>query len=137
QALPVASGWADTAIAGWVFGHFRLWMPDAWRDAIGRALGEMTRALRPGGALVVIETLGTGTAEPGPPSDALAEYYGWLAGEHGMAGAATRTDYRFADVEAACATLGFFFGDAFAERVRAAGSPHVPECTGVWSKRVA
>ncbi|HEU4726430.1 MAG TPA: methyltransferase domain-containing protein, partial [Kofleriaceae bacterium] len=60
RALPVAAGWADVAIAGWVFGHFRSWMADDWQAQVAQALDEMRRALRPGGALIVIETLGTG-----------------------------------------------------------------------------
>src|SRR5690348_5039198 len=75
RRLPVNTRAFDVAIAGWVFGHFRYWMPNEWRDAIAAALLEMERALVPGGALVVIETLGTGTASAAPPSPALAEYY--------------------------------------------------------------
>jgi hypothetical protein len=36
-------------------------MPDAWNQTIGRALSEAERCLAAGGALVVVETLGTGT----------------------------------------------------------------------------
>src|SRR5690349_18456670 len=83
-ALPVASGWADVAVAGWVFGHLRYWMPDDWQASITTALGEMRRALKPGGALIVIETLGTGREDPRPPSPQLAEYFEWLEATHGM-----------------------------------------------------
>jgi len=137
RALPVSSGWADVAIAGWVFGHFRAWMPDDWQDQVSRALGEMARALRPGGALIVIETLGTGSETPAPPTPALEEYFSWLERAHGLERRAIRTDYQFADVETAATITGFFFGDAFAARVRREGWSRVPECTGLWSKRIS
>jgi len=133
--LPVASASASVAVAGWVFGHLRYWLPDDWQVQIGRALDEMTRALVPGGALIVIETLGTGREDPCPPSPQLAEYYAWLESTRGLTRAAIRTDYRFPDVETAATLTGFFFGDAFGERVRREGWRIVPECTGVWSRR--
>lgn len=135
RALPVESGFADVAVAGWVFGHFRKWMPEGWRAEVGRALAEMERAVVAGGVMIVIETLGTGRTEPLPPSADLAEYYAWLESEHGMTRQAIRTDYQFRDVESAAAVTGFFFGEAFGERVRREGSPRIPECTGLWSKR--
>lgn len=133
SSLPVDSGWADLAIAGWVFGHFRLWMPNGWRESVGQALAEMRRSLRPGGTLVIIETLGTGHTEPVPPRPELAEYYAWMEAEHGMVRQAIRTDYRFESVEHAAGVTGFFFGDGFAEKVRKRGWSRVPECTGLWS----
>jgi ubiquinone/menaquinone biosynthesis C-methylase UbiE len=134
--LSVPAGWADLAVAGWVFGHFRSWFEADWRPEVGRALAAMERALKPGGALVVIETLGTGREEPAPPSDALAEYFAWLEEERGLARVAIRTDYSFPDVEAAAKITGFFFGDAFGDRVRREGWRRVPECTGLWWRRV-
>jgi ubiquinone/menaquinone biosynthesis C-methylase UbiE len=132
--LPVPAGWADAAIAGWVFGHFRSWHPDTWRDEVGRALDEMRRALRPGGTLVVVETLGTGFETPRPPTPAHAEYLAWLEGEHGFVREAVRTDYLFGSVDDAARVTGAFFGPDFAAKVRAAGWSRVPECTGVWSR---
>ncbi len=136
-ALPVRAGWADAAIAGWALGHLRSWRADAWREAIARALAEMDHALRPGGALIVIETLGTGAERPGPPGPELAEYYAWLEGEQGMERLALRTDYRFADPETAARATGFFFGAEFAARVRREGWSRIPECTGLWWRRKA
>jgi ubiquinone/menaquinone biosynthesis C-methylase UbiE len=137
QALPVTSGWADVAIAGWVFGHFRYWMPDAWREHVGRALAEMKRALKPDGTMIVIETLGTGSTEPAPPSPELAEFYGWLERDHGFVRRAIRTDYMFPSVARAAEVTGFFFGEDFARRASAEHWTRIPECTGIWSKNLA
>jgi ubiquinone/menaquinone biosynthesis C-methylase UbiE len=135
RALPVPNGWASLAVAGWMFGHFTLWMAEGWRAEIAAALAEMDRALVPGGALVIIETLGTGREEPEPPSPALAAYYAWLEQEQGMTRTWIRTDYVFPDVATAARTTGFFFGEAFGERVSREGWRRIPECTGVWSRR--
>jgi ubiquinone/menaquinone biosynthesis C-methylase UbiE len=135
--LPVASGWADVAVAGWVFGHSRYWHPESWRETIASAIGEMERALRPGGALIIIETLGTGAEEPRPPSAELAEYYGWLEGDRGFSMRSISTDYRFHDAEEAASAMGFFFGDDFAGEIRRRGWARVPEHTGLWFKRVS
>jgi ubiquinone/menaquinone biosynthesis C-methylase UbiE len=134
-ALPVRAAWADVALAGWALGHLRSWHAAAWREAIARALAGMERALRPGGTLVVIETLGTGAEQPGPPNAELAEYYAWLEGEQRMQRAAIRTDYRFADPEAAARATRFFFGGEFAARVLEARWSRIPECTGLWWRR--
>ena len=125
-ALPVASGWADAAIAGWVFGHQRSWNPDGWRASIGQCLDEMARALAPGGVSVVIETLGTGVETPSP-SSGLAEYHAWLEAERGFERMLLRTDYLFASADEAAALCGFFFRDA-----ALVTGARVPECTGLW-----
>ena len=130
------AGQFDVAIAGWVFGHFRSWMPDDWREQVGRAFQHMRQALKPGGALVIIETLGTGWEQPRPPSPALAEYFQWLEEEQKLERTAFRTDYSFPDVETAAMTTGAFFGAEFATRVRREGWARVPECTGMWAKRL-
>ena len=136
-ALPVRADWADVALAGWALGHLRSWFAETWRETIARALAELDRALRPGGTLIVIETLGTGEERPRPPSTALAEYYAWLEGEQGMERMAIRTDYRFPDPEAAARATGFFFGEEFAARVRHERWSRIPECTGLWWRRTA
>jgi ubiquinone/menaquinone biosynthesis C-methylase UbiE len=134
--LPVKSGWADLAIAGWVFGHLRFWLPDNWQDSIGQALDEMRRALKPDGAMIIIETLGSGSTEPAPPSAQLAEYYQWLETTQGFTRESLRTDYQFASVDEAAEVTGFFFGDDFAAQVRRKSWARVPECTGLWWKRL-
>lgn len=135
--LPVPPAWADGAVAGWVFGHFRSWMPEGWRASVGQAIAEMQRACKPGAPIVIIETLGTGSVEPAPPSPELAEYYEWLEKDQGFSRAAIRTDYAFPTVEVAAEVTGAFFGDDFAERVRRAGWTRIPECTGLWCRQGA
>lgn len=139
RSLPVASGWADLAIAAWVFGHFRSWLADGWREATGAALAEMRRTLRPGGVLVIVETLGTGRSEPAPPNEGLAEYFAWLEREQGLTRTWIRTDYRFASRAEAEELVGFFFGDAMRALLPADEAPSggliLPECTGLWWSR--
>ncbi len=125
-ALPIASGWASAAIAGWVLGHQRSWNAQGWRSSIARCLDEMARVLRPDGVSIVIETLGTGVDTP-RVSRELAEYHRWLEEERGFARRELRTDYRFASEDEARALCGFFFGDSVA-----VGGARVPECTGLW-----
>jgi ubiquinone/menaquinone biosynthesis C-methylase UbiE len=131
RRMPLADASADVAIAGWVFGHFRSWMPDDWRHQVGTALCEMKRIVRPGGHRVVIETLGTGHEKPRQDA-ALDEYFACLEGEHGFVRSWIRTDYAFADVETAARVAGRFFGDAMAERIRGERWSRVPECTAIF-----
>jgi ubiquinone/menaquinone biosynthesis C-methylase UbiE len=134
RALPVGDGWADLAVAGWVFGHQRFWEPGGWPAAIAEGVEEMRRVVRPGAPVVLLETQGTGATEPNPPPE-IAEVERYLAEELGFVGSTLRTDYAFADAAEAAATCGFFFGDEFAARVRAEGWARVPECTGMWVGR--
>ncbi len=132
RELPVEEGWADLAVAGWVFGHFRSWMAEDWQEQIGKALEQLRRALRPGGLLIVIETMGTGQLEAGPPSPSLGEYYAWLREQWGLQEQVIQTDYSFRSVDEASRLTGFFFGEAMAEKVRQNAWRRVPEHTGVW-----
>jgi len=134
DALPYRNAAADAAVAGWVFGHQTRWAID-WQASIGACLTEMARVVRPGGVLAVLETLGTGRETPQAPDERLAAYYAWLQSTHGMTRVSLRTDYRFATAQEASETMGFFFGEAFAASVLAAGRSVVPECTGLWWRR--
>ncbi len=135
DAMPFASQSADLTIAGWSFGHATGWTPDNWQQVIGADIAEMQRLTRPGGTLIILETLGTGSEEPAAPNEALAEYYQWLENDHGFTREWLRTDYDFGSVEEADRLTRFFFGDDFAERVRAEQWQIVPECTGLWWRR--
>lgn len=132
RRLPVADGVADLSIAGWSFGHSVSWHPDMWQREIGQMLAEMRRVLRPGGTMVILETLGTGRDTPQPPHAGLAAYYRWLEGEQGFSHEWIRTDYEFATLDEADELTRFFFGDELADRVRRERLVRLPECTGIW-----
>jgi ubiquinone/menaquinone biosynthesis C-methylase UbiE len=134
--LPLPSRWADVAIEGWSFGHTTGWYPDRWRDEAGAALDEMRRVTRPGGAMILLETLGTGSEDPAPPNDALADFYAWLENDKGFIREAVRTDYQFESVDEADRLTRFFFGDDLADRIRRENITRLPENTGIWSRRL-
>lgn len=133
-ALPVASEVADITIAGWSFGHATGWNPTGWALDIAQMVTEMERVTKPGGTLLILETLGTGSAEPAPPNTALAAYYIWLESILGFTRQVVQTDYQFESVEEADKLTRFFFGDDLADRIRAEGLTILPEYTGLWSK---
>jgi ubiquinone/menaquinone biosynthesis C-methylase UbiE len=134
RRLPLKARTADLVIAGWSLGHSVAWYPDTLRREIGRALAEMARVLRPGGAIIILETLGTNRQSPHPPTPGLADYYDWLENAHGFRRTWVRTDYRFASAQEAESLTRFFFGDEMADDILAGNSAIVPECTGVWHR---
>jgi ubiquinone/menaquinone biosynthesis C-methylase UbiE len=127
--IPLPDQTADIAIEGWAFGHFVGWSPASWRAEAERALAEMARLLRPGGTMILLETLGTGFERPQPP-EGLRPFYHWLETEQGFQFTWIRTDYHFASRGEAAELLGFFFGPEMAAQARV----HFPECTGIWYK---
>lgn len=136
RQLPFPSGWADIVLVGWAIGHLRGWFPDDWQDQIGRVLREMARVCKPGGMMLIFETLTTGSTTPAPPNDPLAEYYAWLEGNWGFSRHVLSTDYEFENVEEAVARTEFFFGQELSKKIRAEGWARLPEWTGMWAKRL-
>ena len=130
--LPLPDGIADIAIEGWSFAHARSWFPDSWQQEIGQMLHEMVRVLKPGGTIILLETLGTGSETPAPPSPQLAELYDWWAKTYQLQHAWIRTDYQFASPAEGANLTRFFFGDELANRILAEQLTILPECTGIW-----
>jgi ubiquinone/menaquinone biosynthesis C-methylase UbiE len=135
RAVPLPAGWANVVSAGWAIGHFRGWYADDWQTPMSHVLAEMHRVAAPGGRLVIMETLTTGSDTPAPPTPGLAEYYSWLEQQWGFGRQIVRTDYAFASVDEAVARTEFFFGPELAAAIRQRGWARLPEWTGVWSKR--
>ena len=130
--LPLLPEKADIFIQGWSWGHAIVDGPGAVEDIAAALFAQVRKNLAPGGLVILIETLGTNSLTPAAPHPRLAEFYQLLQSRHGLQQVALATDYRFPSAAAAAETLGFFFGDAMAQAIRAAGASVVPEWTGAW-----
>lgn len=132
-SLPHPDACAGLAVAGWVFAHFRLWMPQGWRRHAAAAIAELRRVVEPGGRVVVVESLGSGVTRPAPPTPELGEFHRWLSVDQGLDVEIIATDYEFDSVDHAASVTSRFFGTEFGDLVRTRGWSRVPEFTGVWS----
>jgi ubiquinone/menaquinone biosynthesis C-methylase UbiE len=130
RQLPLADASADMILAGWTIAQMVAWNLETWQAEVESVLAEIRRVLRPGGTVVIIETLGTGHAAPYRP-EKLAPYYSWLE-ERGMASTWIRTDFQFESLAQAGSLIGFFSGIEFAQQVIQEHGATVPECTGIW-----
>jgi ubiquinone/menaquinone biosynthesis C-methylase UbiE len=133
RALPFPTASADVVTAGWSIGHLRSWYAAEWQNQIGRILYEMFRVARPGGWLVILETLSTGSLTPVAPTPELAEYYAWLESRWGFTRRSIQTDYAFANVDEAVEKTEFFFGPELSASIRKNGWSRLPEWTGMWT----
>ncbi|MCF2938092.1 methyltransferase type 11 [Paenibacillus alkaliterrae] len=91
----------------------------------------MMRVLRPGGMIIIFETMGTGYETPNPP-EFLKPYYDELVQEYGFSHKWIRTDYQFDNTLQAEQLTRFFFSDELADRVASRKLVQLPECAGVW-----
>jgi ubiquinone/menaquinone biosynthesis C-methylase UbiE len=127
RRLPVARASADLVISGWSLCYVYLDGGDEWRTALAQTLADFRRFLRPGGKIIIIETLGTGYEQPCRyPS--IAEYLDYLD-QLGFQMSWVRTDFRFDNLPQAQEFVPFFFGDAMLANLN---NGILPECTGLW-----
>ncbi|MCR8644606.1 class I SAM-dependent methyltransferase [Paenibacillus sp. N1-5-1-14] len=131
RKLPVADQSADLIVAGWTICYLVQSGLPQWKQNLEEIMLEMKRVLRPGGTIIIFETMGTGYETPNPP-DFLIEYYASLVADYGFAHKWMRTDYQFDSVEQAVELTKFFFSTELADQVRKDNKAQVPECAGIW-----
>lgn len=134
RQLPVEDHSADLVVSGWSVAYLAVWHPDSWKAELEKWLVEMKRVLREGGTIILFESLGTGNENP-IKLDHLKDYYPWLD-EAGFQSKWIRTDYKFESLEEAEELSRFFFGDELGDKVLKNKWIVLPECTGVWWKRI-
>lgn len=136
-------------MAAWSLSYLRF--GKTWKADVDAALDEFTRILRPGGKIIIIESLGVGKETPSRPA-ALDPYMTYLD-EKGFESKAIRTDYKFNDLDEAVELCRVFFGYFWifpffpwfmnglnsvltrpkkAKKVTANNWVLLPESTGVW-----
>lgn len=133
SVLPLPECAVDASIAAWTLCHIMRQSPNFERE-LDSALNEMSRVLKPGGRMVVLETLGTGVSQPNPPSEGLRGYYSLLEARYGFQRESIQTDYQFQSLDEAEALVRFFFGDELGDRVVRDKLIRLPEFTGVWTR---
>ncbi len=134
RQLPVVDQSADLVVSGWSVAYLAVWNPETWRAELEKWMDEMGRILKPGGQIVLFETLGTGNELP-IKLEHLKDYYPWLD-EAGFQHKWVRTDYGFDSLDEAESLSRFFFGDELGDKVRENKWVILPECTGVWWREI-
>jgi ubiquinone/menaquinone biosynthesis C-methylase UbiE len=137
RRAPLPDRVADVALAGWTLCYLAgRFTGDTWQQQLTAAITEMQRVLRPGGTIIIVETLGTGNTEPAPPAAWFADYFAFLENDLGFQSTWVRTDYQFASLDEAVELLSFFWDEEVGETARRNNWIITPECTGLWWKEV-
>lgn len=121
----------DIVIEGWAFGHTVLDQSKNIEEIIQKLVRSSESKLKKGGRLIFIETMGTNTQKPNPPSPILKQFYSILEDQYSFVHSVISTDYRFKNIDEAKRVMSFFFGpemgNSIADRI-------VKEYTGIWMK---
>jgi len=129
--IPLPDNSIDLIVEGWSFlKAFRSAYPE-WRAEFDAIVSEMKRILRPGGAVILIETMGSLHIWEGVPEQNV-ELYDYFEKELSLKKTIIRTDYKFANKEEAVDLSTFFFGDEVGAEISEIGDIIVPEATVVW-----
>ena len=134
RQLPVDDHSADLVVSGWSVSYLSVWNQENGDAELDKWLIEMRRVLRKDGTIILFESLGTGNESP-IRLEHVEPTYQWLD-KNGFQNKWIRTDYKFESIEEAEELSRFFFGDELGDKVRQNNWAILPECTGVWWKKV-
>jgi ubiquinone/menaquinone biosynthesis C-methylase UbiE len=132
--LPVEDDSVDLIVSGWSMSYLAVWNPEQPNQELDKWLIEMRRVLRKDGMIILFESLGTGNESP-IRLEHLESTYQWLDA-NGFQNKSIRTDYQFESLDEAVDLAGFFFGAEMADRVREERLVILPECTGIWWRKL-
>ena len=132
--LPVEDHSVDLVVSGWSVSYLAVWNPEQANQELDKWLVEMRRVLRKDGMIILFESLGTGNESP-IRLEHVESTYQWLDA-HRFQNKWIRTDYQFESLDEAVELAGFFFGAEMADRVRERRLVILPECTGVWWRKL-
>jgi len=132
--LPVEGHSVDLVVSGWSVSYLAVWNPEQPNQELDKWLIEMRRVLRKDGVIILFESLGTGNEAP-IRLEHVESTYQWLD-DNGFQDKWIRTDYQFESLDEAVDLAGFFFGEEMADRVRERRMVILPECTGVWWRKM-
>jgi ubiquinone/menaquinone biosynthesis C-methylase UbiE len=135
RQIPAADQSLDIVMAGWSICYISSSKHQEWYENLLQVLNEMKRVLKPNGTIIILETMGTGNEEPTPP-DFLINYYTALEEQYGFNHKTIRTDYQFDSIEQAEQLCRDFFGEELGEQIKTRQSSIVPECSGIWWRRI-
>lgn len=134
RQLPIQNHSVHLVVSGWSVSYLAVWNQENGQVELDKWLIEMKRVLRTESTILLFESLGTGNESP-VRLEHVGSTYQWLDA-NGFENKWIRTDYRFESVEEASDLAGFFFGAEMAEQIRGNRSTILPECTGVWWRKV-
>jgi ubiquinone/menaquinone biosynthesis C-methylase UbiE len=134
RQLPVPDHSIDLAVSGWSVSYLAVWNQENGKSELDKWFIEMKRVLREGGVIILLESLGTGNEQP-VRLEHVESTYQWLD-DNSFRNKWLRTDYQFASVEEAADLAGFFFGEAMTAQILETQSRILPECTGIWWRKV-
>lgn len=136
RVMPVPSDWAEVAIEAWSLVQIAAWHRERWREEVGKAVDEMMRVVRPGGVVIVIETLGNGKMTPISVGKHKA-VHDYLEKERGFSSIWIRTDFLFSTRSEAEKVVRPVFGEVMLDVVMETEKGLIlPECTGIWWRMV-
>ena len=133
--IPLPDNSIDLIVEGWAFlKTFDSTYPD-WRPEFEAIVLEMKRKLRPRGAVILVETMGSLHIWDEVPARTVV-LYDYFEKELGLKKSIFRTDYKFSNLEEAVDLGTFFFGDEIGAEIQQIGEPVVPEATAIWHGRL-